>query len=326
MTTFRPVLRRSSVPSGFTLIELLVVIAIIAILIALLLPAVQQAREAARRSQCRNNMKQLGLAAHNFESSYGKLPPGYLGPQTDVSIASGGNQPYLGPLVYLLPYVEQSQVYNTIPPTLIDVNTYGQVPWFNDAATYAAAQNKIPTFVCPSTNPYAATLGMFTRMNMYQTPAPPATATGGTIEARVGQFAAGWAPLGATNYLGVAGYFGDIAPYAKYKGAFLKRKQQRLADLADGSTNVLLFGEAMGDFVAPSTLNYYYSWIAPGMLPSGWGLSQTPAWYRFASIHTGIVHFTMGDGSVRPISINVDNTVFAQYLAGASDGNVVSEF
>jgi prepilin-type N-terminal cleavage/methylation domain-containing protein len=75
----RPV-QQNRADRGFTLIELLVVIAIIAILIALLLPAVQQAREAARRTQCKNNMKQLALAAHNFESTYGNLPPGYLGP------------------------------------------------------------------------------------------------------------------------------------------------------------------------------------------------------------------------------------------------------
>ena len=92
---------------GFTLIELLVVIAIIAILIALLLPAVQQAREAARRTQCRNNMKQIALAAHNFHDDYNRFPPGFLGPQNPTdTIDSGGAQPYIATLAFLLPQME----------------------------------------------------------------------------------------------------------------------------------------------------------------------------------------------------------------------------
>src|SRR5262245_17125416 len=89
---------------GFTLIELLVVIAIIAVLIALLLPAVQAAREAARRSQCVNNLKQMGIALHNYHDALGSFPPGHLG--------TGWND--WGPLVMLLPYVEQGTLYNTI--------------------------------------------------------------------------------------------------------------------------------------------------------------------------------------------------------------------
>ncbi len=89
---------------GFTLIELLVVIAIIAILISLLLPAVQQAREAARRSQCRNNMKQIGLAMHNYESTHGVFPSGRLERPGDTKWVSWG--------VMILPYVDQAPLYN----------------------------------------------------------------------------------------------------------------------------------------------------------------------------------------------------------------------
>jgi len=105
------VLQRQQTRKGFTLIELLVVIAIIAILIALLLPAVQQAREAARRSTCKNNLKQIGIAMHNYRDVHNTLPPGYLDddPAADVT-----NRNLLGWGTFILPYIEQSTLYNSI--------------------------------------------------------------------------------------------------------------------------------------------------------------------------------------------------------------------
>ncbi|QDU37938.1 Type II secretion system protein G precursor [Maioricimonas rarisocia] len=120
---------------GFTLIELLVVIAIIAILIALLLPAVQQAREAARRTQCKNNLKQLGLALHNYADANRYLPPGAA---VDLTVTSTGNNGSWGVHGRLLPYLEQGNLYNNV-----DLS----IAWDFQTAIDGL---KIPTFGCPS--------------------------------------------------------------------------------------------------------------------------------------------------------------------------------
>jgi len=162
---------------GFTLIELLVVIAIIAILIGLLLPAVQKVREAAARAKCSNNLKQICLAAHNYESAFQVLPPGLNGPVKGDELNQNGQWsggPYIGVLSYLLPYVEQDPTYKLLtgPPTAsgysggaaaafhFNVDEPKQANWPNDGwfqnpgypnvAYLQPAQQKISTFQCPS--------------------------------------------------------------------------------------------------------------------------------------------------------------------------------
>ena len=130
--------------SAFTLIELLVVIAIIAILVALLLPAVQQAREAARRSSCKNNLKQIGLAMQNYHDVHSTFPPGYV---RNTNSSTGPRFPMTGWAVYILPQMEQASLYD-----LIDSESNGfSVDWNTDnQPLFDAANQVVAPYLCPS--------------------------------------------------------------------------------------------------------------------------------------------------------------------------------
>jgi prepilin-type N-terminal cleavage/methylation domain-containing protein/prepilin-type processing-associated H-X9-DG protein len=130
---------------GFTLIELLVVIAIIAILVALLLPAVQMVREAARRAQCTNNLKQIGLALANYHDAHGVLPFGLSGRVFPPTRPTNQGCEWWGPLPLLLPHLEQRDIYNSLNFN-IDTCLYTYQP----LANFTATRQKIEVFVCPS--------------------------------------------------------------------------------------------------------------------------------------------------------------------------------
>ncbi|MCA9058249.1 MAG: DUF1559 domain-containing protein [Planctomycetaceae bacterium] len=327
-----------AVRSGFTLIELLVVIAIIAILIALLLPAVQQAREAARRTQCKNNLKQIALAAHNFHDAYDRFPGG--GISAPITSAFGTQGPanlgfydhqWYGTLAQMLPQMEQGNLYNEMetwkgidyrPGTGSNRYNVERAFFYNDP-TWEAAQAKVPGFVCPS-DPSDSSTRTIAAMHYWE------TASGGSITYSYWGTDYG---LGKTNYTGVAGYFGPIerhASWSRLRGVFGQRTKSRFRDITDGTSNTLLFGELTGDVTPPigtnsTGTNINYHWINAPAMVTAWGLKPGTNPYRFSSYHTSLVQFALADGSVRGISENIDNLTY-RYLAGMGDGHVIGEF
>jgi prepilin-type N-terminal cleavage/methylation domain-containing protein/prepilin-type processing-associated H-X9-DG protein len=199
---------RSVLPSGFTLIELLVVIAIIGILIGLLLPAVQAAREAARRAQCVNNLKQIGIALHNYHDALLTLPPGYISRFTATGNDTG---PGWGWATMILPQLEQSTIYASI-----NVN----LP-IEDPANQTGRLTTLNVFLCPSdrVDPYwTAMLG------------DPVT----------GQPIAPICNLAPSNYVGV---FGTSEPGVDGEGLFFRNGQVKFADITDGLSPTTAVGE-----------------------------------------------------------------------------------
>lgn len=314
--------------SGFTLVELLVVIAIIGILVALLLPAVQSAREAARRMQCTNNLKQIALASHNHHDTYKRMPPGILGPVPPNSYPAGtntGQHQYLGALVFLLPYMEQQPVYDRIDSVLnMKVDSFyprdhrnGDLvtAWWSQGASWSAAHAKIPAYVCPSANPFSNT-----RTFAY-TYTLGTTVTGG-------YWASAQQDLGRTNYAPSAGGIGEAhtsSGWAVYKGLFWPRSKNRFADEIDGTSNTIAFGEVLGHRQPPydkGPMLYAFTWMGMGPMPSAWRLPSPvskPGWYQHGSMHPGVCLFALGDGSVRAVAETVDKNGFL-YATGTQDG------
>ncbi len=337
--------RCAAVTRGFTLVELLVVIAIIGVLVALLLPAVQSARESSRRTMCVNNLKQVGLANISFHDANGRFPPGQLGPfpipDSSTYKAQVSNNQAMGPLPYLLPYIEQSSVSNLIM-TNMDIDNV-QPYWGNSGSTVTAARTRIKTFACPSTFLYrpnagavVLTLGVFLNgvdVTYWDTTSPSfgSSSSAATVLA-----------LGRTSYVGVGGYGGNSAGWSisasksalmgipagqlalNFEGIFGTRTKTRYSHIGDGSSNTLLYGETMGGG-DKNTLHASNTWIGSGFLPTFPGLNADDGnpiryWSKFNSDHSaGVVNFVLADGSIRTLSPQTNYGVYIA-LSGMHDG------
>jgi prepilin-type N-terminal cleavage/methylation domain-containing protein len=291
---------------GFTLIELLVVIAIIAILIALLLPAVQQAREAARRTQCRNVLKQFGLALHNYHDTFNIFPPGQLHRGTWDGVgpdaANGGDDGGSGFAwtAMILPYMDQAPLYNRF-----NFNVPLSNPNAAGLANRALAAQTVPWARCPSDiAPAAANVGN----------------AGDPGEIR---------PQATASYKASAGAFDGnqgLWPHSntsRNNGCFFRDSNITMKDIVDGTSNQILVGEVTWDTATGGTTNTrLYGGVDPAlgyangnsnrmMAIAEYGINDrtltVPA-ITFSSLHSGGAHFLFGDGKVQFISENIQNT------------------
>ena len=317
---------------GFTLIELLVVIAIIAILIALLLPAVQQAREAARRSQCKNNLKQIGLALHNYHDTHRTFPPGFVAQETapvgDASKDGFGNWAWGA---FILPFMDQASLYNAIGvgdgPSLATA--------LQNQSVRDALETPMPTFRCPSDVGKDLT-----------------DVDGRRIKDNGASSA--WRNQPRSNYVGNNGAGGLSL---NGNGIFYRNSRTRMRDIIDGTSNTILVSERCTEIGNPSGGTYPCD--AAGLVGSKFhndtnrlayweheGTAQVMFSGAYAmnqgnqqtcrrgtnSFHEGGVHVVLGDGAVRFISENIDHNTdgtvnsLYEYLLARNDRQVVGEF
>lgn len=306
---------------AFTLIELLVVIAIIAILIALLLPAVQQAREAARRTQCRNSLKQIGLALANYESTFSTLP---------IGMQSGFTRPNWR--LSLFPYIDQAPLFNQLNfSASFQGNALG-------TGNTVLSNFSIPMYKCPSSplpsNP--------TDMNNSQ---------GCMVPDYVGIMGATPDPAGRTTLGSASNYGGTYMA----NGMLLGNQITRYRDCTDGLSNTMIVGEQSGSVGTTDIRSRYYGgWTGmtfagqiSNTIPNGadsWSTGCTAVRYAINSkttasgsdnpydantiinsYHTGGIHGALGDGTVRFISENIDFTLLTM-LCVRDDGLTMGDF
>jgi prepilin-type N-terminal cleavage/methylation domain-containing protein len=310
---------------GFTLIELLVVIAIIAVLIALLLPAVQQAREAARRSTCKNNLKQIGIGLHNYHETHKMYPPGYV---WDAPSQAANEQ--WGWPAFLLPQIDQAPLFEQLG---VNDFTLRQV-----LATGTGATGKAPLLQTP--------------LAVYRCPTDPGGNNGanlvhqdrhfgggvGTGEGSLGNFLPA-----VSNYMGVAGNRERTASQAAANtngmddtnGIFSWNSRVAERDVVDGLSNTFMVGERDAETCRGGTwIGVRNAWSGTGarghwvVLGGAHGAStvlNAPPWNGnnlcgegFSSLHAGGAHFLLGDGSVRFISENIHFDSTNRNAAGGS--------
>ncbi|HBL42683.1 DUF1559 domain-containing protein [Gimesia sp.] len=319
---------KTSKRSGFTLIELLVVIAIIAILIALLLPAVQQAREAARRATCKNKIKQVGLALHNYHDAHKVFPPAGItyGWCTLGTPDPGRTTHNKNGLSLLLPYVDQAPLYNNI-----NQDTANGAQNTGYCCSYAGAGAPL------AGNPADNAAEMTTLLDVYLCPSDSGTTHLGTGAPYGTSVAPGPAK---TNYELSADQTVSCNYWASQgvtaRKMFGENSKCKISDVKDGTSNTIMVCEttrtvANGEPPAWGMRGWVTTGgdVDPGInvwdIPTGWtrgDVGNLNSWGQVGSLHTGGAHFGMGDGAVRFFSENTDLTLLRR-LGTISDGSVV---
>lgn len=335
---------------GFTLIELLVVIAIIAVLIALLLPAVQQAREAARRTQCKNNLKQLGLACHNYHDTAKQFPQNYDG-RPILEMTQGqwqGGTGCFGWIVMALPYMDQAPLYNQFNFSDQSGGS-GSRGWTSQQNT-TVASNVINALMCPS-NPQPTKVavdvagcgggGTFNNTQVGRSDYTGnlgfiagdwrscLTGDGGNIPLSkngtetIGQPLDAWGEGSSQNYL------------QSMNGVFSFMGTAKISDITDGTSNTILVMEdhhwSQGKS-RPSSYAGDVGWAssmqvstAANLINQGYGYNDPHKCHGISSTHVGGAHILMADGAVRFVSENIGLQVL-QAIATRGTGVPVGDF
>jgi len=336
---------RTNNQRGFTLVELLVVIAIIGILIGMLLPAVQAVREAARRTQCLNNVRQIGLACHNFESGRMRLPPAVIGFSGNGGPMADTNLSNTGVICQVMPFMELGNLHESITTASQDALNpnaaiaYSMVLTNLNGGTPNILTTDVENFLCPSD-------GNANTNDAYS------VAAWGAADSNVPQ-STGVANTGLTNYLPCVGGLlvhsedpsvtisgasssNDIT--ANWVGPLESIRSGTIESMRDGSSNTMLLGESLGEIVQPqggtgTSINRRWSWafggVAAPVLSEGgqtitgtFGETDNTTAHQFSSPHTGVVNFVFGDGSTHVVPTTID-TLVAASLGAKSDGQVV---
>lgn len=278
-------MRKSRAP-GFTLVELLVVIAIIGILVALMLPAVQAAREAARRMQCSNNLKQLGIAMHNYHDTYKLLPPGFMVLNEQKQINGGWAW-----AVFLMPFIEQSPLQDKLSVTKYTLNQVVTDPTLQPLLRVQLSPLKCPSSTLEPLREYLGGTGIM---------------------------------VSTSNYTCCRGFFrysGRVHLQKRNNGLFYGESDTRFADITDGLSNTIAVGERTVLPIYRNSPKRWPSWCGPGGLTPTKGIGSTVSssvydkmnhptdMHLFSSEHPGGASFCFADGSVHFLSetIHSDN-------------------